>query len=72
MPAADASQRVGLCSRCRHAARQASAKGSEFWRCRLADSDPRFLRYPPLPVHACSGFEPAPGGAPGQAERPGD
>jgi hypothetical protein len=31
---------------------------SAFWRCARADSDPRFLRYPPLPVRACPGFAP--------------
>jgi hypothetical protein len=54
---------IGLCARCRHAAAQRSAKGSEFWRCRLADEDAAFLRYPPLPVRDCRGFvEGAPSG----------
>lgn len=46
----------GLCGRCRHARRQPGARGSSFWRCGRADSDPRFLRYPPLPVLDCKGF----------------
>jgi len=25
-------------------------------RCGLADTDPRFLRYPPLPVRTCDGY----------------
>jgi hypothetical protein len=54
--------RVGLCASCRFAALQRSARGSRFWRCRRADSDPAFLRYPPLPVLHCAGFEP---GGPG-------
>lgn len=41
---------VGLCCVCRHAALQRSARGSAFWRCRRADTDPAFRRYPPLPV----------------------
>ncbi len=49
----------GLCGRCRHASVQRSAKGSEFWRCRLADRDERYPRYPALPVSACPGFEQA-------------
>lgn len=55
--------RVGLCFGCAHARRQESAKGSVFWRCQRARSDPRYRPYPPLPVRACPGFEPAPDGA---------
>ncbi|HYR95484.1 MAG TPA: hypothetical protein VEM57_02065 [Candidatus Binatus sp.] len=36
---------------------QRTARGSEFWRCLLAETDPRFVRYPALPVRACPGFE---------------
>ncbi len=53
-------ERVGLCTGCRLAVVQTNAKGSAFWRCRRADRDERFLRYPPLPVRRCSGFEPGP------------
>jgi hypothetical protein len=49
--------RVGLCSTCRFAVVQENAKGSAFWRCSRARSDPRFAPYPPLPVQACPGFE---------------
>jgi hypothetical protein len=49
--------RAGLCAGCRHGIRQASVRGSVFWRCALAERDPRFVRYPPLPVLACDGFE---------------
>lgn len=52
----------GLCGACRHGIPQASARGSVFWRCRRAESDSRFLRYPPLPVRACEGFGPTEGG----------
>ena len=48
---------VGLCSSCGFARIQRSARGGVFWRCARADSDPRFVRYPPLPVRACAGFE---------------
>lgn len=48
---------VGLCSSCRFASVQRSARGSSFWRCRRADAEPAFLRYPPLPVKSCHGFE---------------
>jgi hypothetical protein len=54
-PAEDPS--VGLCACCACAERVRSARGSVFWRCRRADSDPRFRRYPPLPVASCPGYE---------------
>ena len=47
---------VGLCSGCSNALAQASGKGQRFWRCTLAERDPAFRRYPPLPVQDCSGF----------------
>jgi hypothetical protein len=50
--------RVGLCVACRHAAHVPSSRGAVFWRCRLADTDPRFAKYPTLPIVACSGYEP--------------
>lgn len=50
---------VGLCARCVHGRQQANARGSVFWRCGRSESDPRFARYPPLPVLSCEGFGPA-------------
>jgi hypothetical protein len=47
---------VGQCSICAFAAVQGSARGSRFWRCLRADSEERFLRYPPLPVVDCPGY----------------
>ena len=52
---------VGLCARCQHAARTSNRRGSTFYRCQLADGDPRFSKYPSLPVLRCSGFEPEAG-----------
>jgi hypothetical protein len=52
--------RVGLCSNCALAREQRSAKGSTFWRCTRAQSDPRYVAYPPLPVRTCPGYEPRP------------
>lgn len=52
--------RAGLCATCAHARRIASAKGSTFWLCGLAARDPRFPKYPPLPVLRCPGYEPRP------------
>ena len=45
----------GLCADCRHLWLAVSAR-SAFVRCGLAETDERFLRYPPLPVRACAGF----------------
>jgi len=33
-----------------------SSRGSRFYLCRLSFTDPRFARYPTLPVLACSGY----------------
>lgn len=49
----------GLCRACVHAQRVTSTKGSLFYLCRLSSTDPRFPRYPVLPVRRCTGFEPA-------------
>ncbi|HEX3126233.1 MAG TPA: hypothetical protein VH394_02790 [Thermoanaerobaculia bacterium] len=47
----------GLCASCEHLRLVASPR-SVFVRCGLADLDPRFLKYPPLPVMACPGWRP--------------
>ena len=36
-----------------------SRRGSTFFRCTRAEVDARFVRYPPLPVRSCPGYEPA-------------
>lgn len=51
---------AGLCADCRHARRIRSARGSTFHLCARAASDPRYARYPRLPVLQCAGHEPAP------------
>ena len=61
---------AGLCERCRHARRLASAR-STFLRCARADTDPAFPRYPRLPVLACAGFEAAGADAAAGGGRPG-
>ena len=45
----------GLCRTCVHLRLLASSR-SVFVRCGLAETDPAFSRYPPLPVLACSGY----------------
>jgi hypothetical protein len=49
----------GLCAACEHL-RLLASKRSVFVRCGLAESDPAFVRYPPLPVRVCRGYRPAP------------
>ncbi|HEY4597521.1 MAG TPA: hypothetical protein VIJ02_14070 [Thermoanaerobaculia bacterium] len=45
----------GLCATCEHL-RLLASRRSVFVRCGLAAADPRFPKYPPLPVRACSGY----------------
>ena len=49
--------KIGLCATCEHMRRVESDRGSVFFRCALADSDPRFAKYPRLPVLQCEGYE---------------
>jgi hypothetical protein len=48
--------RAGLCATCAHVQRVGSSRGSVFYLCRLSFTDPRFPRYPSLPVMACAGY----------------
>ena len=50
---------VGLCAACKHVHLVKSAKGSYFVMCNLAKTDPRFSKYPVLPVFHCPGYQPA-------------
>jgi hypothetical protein len=50
--------RVGLCASCRFVEVITSSRASTFYRCRLADTDPSFRKYPVLPVLACRGYQP--------------
>ena len=54
---AEVAPRAGLCARCA-SLQVLRSRRSTFVRCALADRDPRFERYPPLPVKWCRGFEP--------------
>ncbi|MCM2269370.1 MAG: hypothetical protein NDJ75_04670 [Thermoanaerobaculia bacterium] len=47
---------AGLCAVCRHAEIVASPR-SRFLRCRRAEAEPRYAKYPTLPVTRCDGFE---------------
>jgi hypothetical protein len=64
MPTPDA---VGLCRSCRWMRTVTNRRGSTFFRCGRADTDPNFPRYPALPVLECPGYEP---GAPPDADAP--
>jgi hypothetical protein len=47
----------GLCGRCRHC-QVVDTGRSRFYLCRRSFTDPRFRKYPVLPVWACAGYEP--------------
>lgn len=49
--------RIGLCAACRHARVVRNRRGSAFWLCGRSATDPRFPKYPPLPVRSCPGYE---------------
>jgi hypothetical protein len=46
----------GLCADCVFHKVVVSGRGSRFWLCQRSRFDPRFPRYPALPVLACSGY----------------
>jgi len=55
---ADLAVPAGLCETCEHL-RLLASRRSVFVRCGLAEMDPRFPRYPALPVRVCGGYRPA-------------
>ena len=55
-------QGVGLCARCAHVQIIRTDRESRFYLCRLSATDPRFPKYPRLPVLACPGHVPAASG----------
>jgi hypothetical protein len=48
---------AGLCATCRWVRIVKNRRGSVFYRCLRADTDPRFMKYPPLPVLTCPGYD---------------
>ena len=50
---------IGLCAQCRHMRLVESERGSVFYLCRRAATDPRLEKYPRLPVSACPCYEQA-------------
>jgi hypothetical protein len=57
-PSAWAGPPPGLCGACRYSRLIETARGSTFRLCQRSTTDPRFPRYPSLPVMRCNGFEP--------------
>jgi len=71
-----ANYEIGLCQTCCNVRVVNSGRGSTFYLCRLAERDPRFPKYPRLPMLACDGYEPAdasklPNNEPPRAENEG-
>jgi hypothetical protein len=48
---------AGLCADCRFAKVVRSDRGATFYQCGRSFEDPRFSKYPRLPVRACAGYE---------------
>ena len=55
-PNAEQAGRWGLCASCAHARVIVSDRGAAFVQCGLAKEDPRYPRYPVVPVLRCAGF----------------
>ena len=53
---AEERDQVGLCRTCLHAKVITTPRGSTFYLCRLSETNPRFARYPSLPVVQCAGY----------------
>ncbi len=62
---------AGLCESCANVKVIETRKGSRFYLCQLSEVDPRFPKYPRIPVLQCIGYSPvqAPAGTP--ASMPG-
>jgi hypothetical protein len=48
---------AGLCGDCAYARRIESAFDSTFFLCELSFTDPRFPKYPRLPLLSCNGYK---------------
>ncbi|HEX8855015.1 MAG TPA: hypothetical protein VF752_05390 [Thermoleophilaceae bacterium] len=48
---------AGLCDSCVHQRLIRTGRGSEFSMCERSKSDPRFPKYPRVPVERCPGYE---------------
>ena len=52
----DAPRPVGLCGSCCHVRIVTSDSGNVYYLCGLSAVDPRYAKYPVLPVTDCAGF----------------
>ena len=50
---------AGLCESCANVKIVETRKGSRFYLCTLSEVDPRFPKYPGIPVLRCVGYVPA-------------
>ena len=50
---------AGLCNSCSWQRLVGTTRGSVFSLCERHRTDPRYAKYPRIPVGACPGFEPA-------------
>jgi hypothetical protein len=48
---------AGLCDSCRHQKVVGNTRGSRFSLCERSKTDPRFVKYPRVPVARCAGYE---------------
>lgn len=62
----------GLCESCAHVRVVDTRRGSRFFLCQLSEVDPRFPKYPRIPVMRCVGFAPGAAARPVAAERGGE
>lgn len=47
---------IGLCATCTHVRVMRSDRGSTFYQCALAFTNPAYSKYPRLPVLTCAGY----------------
>ena len=50
-------ERVGLCFTCQHVRPVRTDRGAVYYQCQRAATDPRYAKYPRLPVIHCPGHE---------------
>jgi hypothetical protein len=57
MPVVPNQNHPGLCADCQFKRQIESDRGSIFYFCERSKTDPKFPKYPRLPVLQCSGYE---------------
>jgi hypothetical protein len=62
---------AGLCGSCVNAKKVETRRGSTFLLCQMSAVDPRFPRYPRLPVMRCAGWQPPPPASEDRLQEPG-